>query len=114
MTSKSMSVRINVKGLNLMNAKIVRAVERGLDKSGLSIERDAKIGAPVDTGRLRASISSVRRRLHLKVQDNVSYGIFQEMGTRFMAPHPFMIPSLQKNLHRIKKFISNEIRAVLR
>jgi HK97 gp10 family phage protein len=51
------------------------------------VERDAKINAPVDTGRLRASITpEVRRGNPIEgiVGSNVDYAPYMELGTR---PH---------------------------
>jgi HK97 gp10 family phage protein len=52
------------------------------------IQRDAKIGAPVDTGRLRASITPSVADLGDVVQgvvgSNVTYAPYMELGTR---PH---------------------------
>ena len=108
-------VKVNLKGLDILEPKIMKAVQRGLKKTGLAIERDAKIKSPLDTGRLRASIhSNFKGRFTIVVQDNVHYGVFQELGTRFMKPNPFMKPALLKNIGKIPRFIQEELRRVLR
>ena len=54
----------------------------------LLVQRGAKINAPVDTGRLRASITPEIRTMGNEVQgvvgSNVAYAPFMELGTR---PH---------------------------
>ena len=110
----TINVKVDLKGFDLINPKIQKAIGTGLDKAGFQIERDAKIFSPVRTGRLRASINKFRTKLMLRVQDNVHYGIYQEFGTRKMNAHPFMKPSLIKNIPKIKSFIIQEIRKVLR
>ena len=71
-------------------APIVRAVR----ESALLVERDAKIAAPVDRGRLRNSITSeIRASKHLAigvVGSNVRYAPYMEFGTGTFvgkAPH---------------------------
>lgn len=107
-------VEVDLKGFDLVEPKIQKAIGTGLDKAGFQIERDAKVFAPVRTGRLRASINKLRTKLTLRVQDNVHYGVYQEFGTRRMNAHPFMKPALLKNITKIKMFITNEIRRVLK
>lgn len=68
----------------------------------LQIERDAKKGAPVDTGNLRASIES---EVHLEDADtvagfvgtNVEYAPFVELGTSRMGAQPFLRPAVEEN-----------------
>ena len=55
-----------------------------LAKSALTVEAEAKQVAPVDTGRLRASITSVLAPTRATVQTAVNYAAHVEFGTR---PH---------------------------
>lgn len=110
----SIKVKIDLRGMELIDPKVRAAIKTGLNKTGRRIERDAKILAPIDTGRLRASISPTLKGHLLTVQDNVEYGIFQELGTRKMKPHPFLKPALLKNIPNIKRDIEAEIRRALR
>ena len=114
MPEGSINVVIDVKGFDLVEPKIRKAMETALDKAGFQVERDAKIFAPVRTGRLRASINKQRKGLIVTVQDNVNYGIYQEYGTWKMKSHPFMRPSLEKNVAKIKQLILEEIRSALK
>ena len=63
-----------------------------LHKSALTVERRAKEKAPVDTGRLRASITSEYQRLSTTIGPSVTYGAFVEYGTR---PHWPPLAALQ-------------------
>lgn len=50
-----------------------------------------------DTGYLGASINhtiEVRETVVAVVKANANYGIYLELGTRFMAPRPFLRPAL--------------------
>lgn len=52
--------------------------------------------APVDTGFLRDSIEYEHRpeQLMIVVRVGPGYGIYQEFGTRFIKPHPYIRPAL--------------------
>lgn len=90
-----------------------------LGNVAFAVERLAKQKAPVDTGALRASIYTVmpgesneppavggdgervglpavgRGELVAHVGPSVGYGIYQELGTRFSAAQPFLLPALR-------------------
>ncbi len=54
----------------------------------------AKGLAPVRTGALRDSIAAeLTGALTATVGTPITYAIYQEFGTRFMAAHPFLIPA---------------------
>ncbi len=89
--------------------EISAQLKSGMTKACLLVERDAKINAPVDTGRLRASITN---RLDVEenqlvgiVGTNVSYASFQEFGTSKMPAHPFLFPALESNKNKIKDLL---------
>lgn len=73
-------------------------VGRDLLRRALSVERAAKQAAPVDTGRLRSSITHALDRdgqgVFAIIGTDVEYAIFQELGTRFMSAQPFLAPAL--------------------
>ena len=48
-------------------------VERALEKVGLTAERNAKLACPVDTGRLRNSISHTHDKNTAYIGTNVEY-----------------------------------------
>lgn len=74
---------------------MVRKLDVVIQKAYRDIEAGAKRRAPVDTGVLRASIQSVRMgELWWQVRVGAEYGVYQEYGTRFMAPQPFLRPTL--------------------
>ena len=61
-------------------------------------EAAAKKYAPVDTGTLRRSITyEVGRRgidQYVRIGTNISYAVFQELGTRYHSANPFLRPAL--------------------
>lgn len=70
--------------------KVARAIGNMVQKVALLVEREAKILAPVDTGRLRSSIGTDIHPLHATVEPHVNYAVFVHEGTRFISPRPFM------------------------
>jgi HK97 gp10 family phage protein len=116
----------------------VTDAERALVMGGLRVERDAKILAPVDTGRLRASIT--HRLEHdangqpvVFVGTNVKYAPFIEFGTGSrgstssallgiqlpsgyeygdrlgMPAQPFLYPAFRQNKAKITEMIKKEV-----
>ena len=78
-------------------------IERGLENSALSVQREAQILAPVDTGRLRGSITYELDKAPIpkfaKVGPTVEYGAFVEFGRRpnsAMPPVSALIPWLKR------------------
>lgn len=73
-------------------------VAKDLARRAIRVERQAKHLCPVDTGRLRASITwameSDARGLLAIVGTNVVYAPFVEFGTSRMAAQPFLRPAL--------------------
>lgn len=66
-------------------------------RSGATLQRYAMKNAPYDTGNLRRSLT-------LRLTDGgmtaecgtpLEYGVYQEVGTRFMNAHPYLKPALE-------------------
>ena len=84
-----------------------------------ALESEAKKLAPVDTGRLRASIASEVQRgagseIIGKVGSNVEYASYQEYGTRYQSGKPFLTPALERNVNRVVKLIEEGIDKALK
>jgi HK97 gp10 family phage protein len=73
-------------------------VGRELARRTIRVETAAKRGAPVDTGRLRSSITHELGRdggdLVGRVGTNVEYAPHVELGTSRMRAQPFLRPAL--------------------
>lgn len=96
---------------NALTQEIITALMRG----GMIIEADAKRRCPVDTGRLRASLTTDVERegkttFVLKVGTNVEYASFVEYGTSRMAAQPFLRPAVDAKA----KDVVDEIRESIR
>lgn len=80
---------------------------------GLLIESDAKENAPVDTGRLRASIHLELRPDGLggEVVTNLRYAAAQELGTRTHRAQPFLFPAAEKYRYPFQQAIVAALRS---
>ncbi len=72
-------------------------LEKALAESALHMEACIKANTPVDTGRLRSSITSRSSLLapgakkgEALVGTNVEYAAYVEYGTKFQRPQPYM------------------------
>lgn len=63
-------------------------------KTALDLQAGAQDRAPVDTGYLRGSIRAHRvGKAHWRVTVGADYGIYPELGTRYMAARPYLAPA---------------------
>jgi len=72
-------------------SKINKANKQIINKACLMVERDAKILCPVDTGRLRSSITHEIEGTIGRVGTNVEYARAVELGTEKQSPQPYII-----------------------
>lgn len=74
-------------------------VARDLQRRALQVERAAIRNCPVDTGRLRSSITNEIGQdgegLLAVIGTNVEYAPYVELGTSKMAAQPFLLPALE-------------------
>lgn len=68
-------------------------------KTAVKVETKAKRLCPVDTGRLRSSITHevgmLGKTVIARVGTNVDYAVHVEFGTRRMRAQPFLRPALR-------------------
>ena len=102
------------------------AVRRGMRNAMKRIEDKAKSLAPVEDGELRDSIKTKNAKAkqiaalgHDKdiviltgptTLKGGSYGYFQEFGTVYAAPQPFMRPAADSAGREVIKIVSDELR----
>lgn len=71
---------------------------RDLQRRAVQVDRQAKQLCPVDTGRLRSSITNELGRdaegLYALIGSNVEYAVYVELGTSLAAAQPFLRPAL--------------------
>lgn len=84
------------------------ATDRALEKIGLTAEGYAKKLAPVDTGRLRNSISHAVDSNDAYIGTNVEYAAYVELGTRKSRAQPYLIPAVTEHSGTYRKILENE------
>lgn len=90
-------------------------IERAVQEACYIVEADAKHYAPVDTGRLRASIRTEVERISKyvvegKIGTNVEYSRYVELGTSRQSPQPYLRPALRNNFSKIVAIIQGAVR----
>ena len=89
-----MSIKFTDNSGEVLSA-LEKAVHNGLTAVGMTAERYAKKDTPVDTGRLRNSITYEVRddEQAVYIGTNVEYAPYVELGTSRMAARPFLRPA---------------------
>ena len=92
-------------------------VVRAMRTATLLVQRDARIYAPVDTGRLRASITPQVVQMAEVVEgivgSNVSYARWQEEGNRYMKGKRFLQRAYEQNKERIMRMFEQVVRGIV-
>jgi HK97 gp10 family phage protein len=107
-----------------------RATEKSVFEIGLIVEAQAKFLAPVDTGRLRASLTTQMRdrgsgagqdvierpteEVTAHVGTAVHYAPYLEFGTRYMEAQPYLRPALDFAEGKKATVVESNIRHELR
>lgn len=85
-------------------------IETALEKIGLLMERNAKLACPVDTGRLRNSISHTHDKNTSYVGTNVEYAPYVEMGTKSTKAQPYLKPAIVNHIQEYKSIVEQELK----
>lgn len=115
-----MSVRAEIKGLREAQKKVEQVIRdlrgtpflQAMRDATLIVQRAAKINAPVDTGRLRSSITPEIRNFNNVVQgvvgSNVEYAPKIEKPGRVLRSgrRPYLQPAFEENREKIIKLIN--------
>lgn len=92
---------------------IVDMLENNMQSIVLSaaeqVKNSAKSLCPVDTGRLRDSISVNAEGSTAVVSANTDYAAYVEFGTSKMPPQPYLVPALIENSGAVLKAIGEMI-----
>ena len=91
---------------------IDQALARALEEVGLVAEGYAKKACPVDTGRLRNSITHQVRPSEKSVYigTNVEYAPYVELGTSRMKPQPFLRPAAADHEGTYRKIFESNLK----
>ena len=122
---KNDAIHLEIAGLKETQAKMEQVVRDvggtpmrdAMRTATLLVVRDAKLNAPVDTGRLRASITPEVRVMTKVVQgivgSNVVYAPFQELGTKRMKGRFYLRRAIESNLTKIRELLSRAVGAIV-
>lgn len=117
-----MQVVVVTNKLPRLSAKVRDAVMDALVETGTEIEQDVKGGthghpAPYRTGNLRRSYHMVTIPQELRVEVGNDAGIapyapFVELGTRFMAAQPHLLPAAEYQRNFVAERIAQRVDAI--
>lgn len=93
-------------------ADLKTAITTALEKCGLAAERYAKRKCPVDTGRLRNSIThrTDSDKKEVVIGTNVEYAPYVELGTSRQKAQPFLEPAVHDHEDRYRKIFESELK----
>lgn len=89
---------------------IEEAVARALEAIGITAEAHAKEICPVDTGRLRASISHAVDGDTAVIGTNVEYAAKVELGTSRQKAKPYLRPAATEHSEEYKELAMRAIK----
>ena len=89
-----------------------QANERALTAAAIYVQGDAKLRCPVQTGRLRNSITYKVKRDEAIIGTVVEYSPYIEFGTVKMKPKPYLRPALDENKNEIRSIFKREFSKV--
>lgn len=103
--------KLDTRKLDAIAAGLGVNTDQALASIAFQVEGEAKVRAPVDTGALKNSLHTEKKRRGLYwVGDGVEYGIYQEMGTHKMAAQPFLVPAVEAVRRYIDKMFEGLFR----
>lgn len=107
-SDKSTLVEVQENNVEQVEAAMNKAIAKALTMIGLKAEDNAKAICPVDTGRLRNSITNAidTEENAVYIGTNVEYGPYIELGTSRRHPHPYLKPAAADH--------ADEYRAILK
>ena len=87
-----------------------KAIERGLEAIGLTAEGHAKKNTPVDTGRLRNSISHAVEDKAAYIGTNVEYAPYVELGARGRQGKHMLQQAATEHTTEYKKLLEDSMK----
>ena len=111
-----MEIKVQVEAGELFNVKNIENEVSSLVKNTLyGIETDAKRNCPVDTGRLRGSITTnIISTYSGEVGTNVEYAGWVEYGTRYQSAQPYFEPAVEKNEDKFNEELDKIIEELIK
>lgn len=108
-----MGIRIGEDNREAAKAMISQAIASSLEEIGLTAEGYAKRKCPVDTGRLRNSIThqvdAGERSGKVRIGTNVEYAEYVELGTYRQREQPFLKPAAADHTSTYKGIVRKHL-----
>lgn len=86
------------------------AIIRGLEAIGIEAESDAAAICPVDTGRLRNSITHTLDDKHAYIGTNVEYARYVHEGVHGRKGQPFLRDAINQNIGKYQSIFSDALK----
>ena len=105
-----MEITVNIKSnADAIKRAAPEQIERALEAIGLQAEGYAKMLCPVDTGRLRNSITHTVDVNELKayIGTNVEYAAYVEMGTSRSKAQPYLQPAVYNHTDEYSEMVEH-------
>ncbi len=106
----AIDVKITDNSGEFLNA-LPEQIERALIAIGMTAESNAKGYCPVDTGRLRNSISNTHDANSVYIGTNVEYAAYVELGTRRMGARPYLKPAVENHVSEYKSLAEQALKS---
>jgi len=92
-------------------SELEKAIHTALDEIGAKAESYAKSVVPVDTGRLRDSITHKVNDADSSVEvgSDVHYASYVELGTSRMRAQPYLRPSIERHSSEYKSILEQRL-----
>lgn len=104
----NMDVQVKSNRKEVMNEK-ERRLRAAMKAIALTAEDYAKEACPVDTGRLRNSISNSSDEVSATIGTNVEYAVYVELGSSKWAPNGYLRISLADHIDEYEAMLKNEL-----
>lgn len=106
----SIKVKLTGDNVDLFKNASDEAISRALEAIGLTAEAYAKLKCPVDTGRLRNSITHTVKDDTVYIGTNVEYAVYVEMGTKNTRAQPYLRPAATNHTSEYRDIAANELK----
>lgn len=105
-------VEVRENNVAAIEAAFDQAFAKALEAVGLQAEGHAKTKCPVDTGRLRNSITHVVKPSELAVHigTNVEYAEYVESGTSRQKAQPFLKPAAENHAKEYRAIVESMLK----
>lgn len=100
-----------INNADVARSELETCIDRALWAIGATAEGYAKRLCPVDTGRLRNSITHVSDGESAYIGTNVEYASFVELGTSKMHARPYLKPAATQHSDEYKRIAEASLKA---